>query len=182
MNEKFSVSNFLKELKASDFVLGCEMPMGYVPGLPTLLIKNDVLCIQIPYLKYQTTGVVDKTLVFPVRYVIELTLPDLKFVYYNDLSLNADFKDLDFNKPVGLFRHEAIKNLNKKAYKDKKNELFNAYDKLIDFLLNGSEYSDSDDMNIRNLFSLLLEPSLYKIYNLLNKDFCDKYLIKGVKK
>ena len=92
MSDNFSLSDFLRELKSSDFVLGCEMPMGYTPGLPTLLIKNDALIIQIPYLKYQTTGETDKTLVFPVRYLIELTLPDLQFINY--LLACSGFSDL----------------------------------------------------------------------------------------
>ena len=177
MSDNFSLSDFLRELKSSDFVLGCEMPMGYTPGLPTLLIKNDALIIQIPYLKYQTTGETDKTLVFPVRYVIELTLPDLKFINYKDLMFDSAYQTIDFSRPIGLFRHDTIKNLNKREYKAKKEELFKCYDEVVDYLLNDGEYTDSDENHFKELFSLMLEPSLYKMYRVLNKDFCNKYLL-----
>ena len=76
MEKKISVQQILNELKTSQLLLNCLMPLGYVPGLPILQIRNDQLCLMIPYLRYKVTGVADKTQVYPIRFALTLVLPE----------------------------------------------------------------------------------------------------------
>ena len=62
------------------------IPMGYVPGIPMLTIKNDCLIAIVPFLRYKTTGEKDRTLVFPIRYVLEYSLPELTLVKFADFG------------------------------------------------------------------------------------------------
>lgn len=176
MDNKLCVKDILKDLKSNDYVIHCGMPLGYVEGLPTLQIKNDQLCLQIPFLRYQLTGQVDKTLVYPIRFVLTISLPERNLVSYCDLSFNSRFRNVDFSAPVGLFRHEAIKNLTKNEYRKMREELLEQYDKVADSLLNGTQYTAEDEEKMRRLLNTLIEPSLLPIYKVLDEDFYNKYL------
>lgn len=177
MDNKVSVKNILKKMRTDDFALNCQMPMGYTYGYPVLQIKNERLCLAIPYLKYKATGKVDKTLVFPIRYVITVSLPDARPVEFTDLKFDERFAKLDFEAPIGFFRHDAIKNLNKTEYEGKRDELFECYDKVIDMLINGAEYTDADEAKMTELIKMLVEPCELPIYKALDEDFYSKYLV-----
>lgn len=177
MDKKISVKNILKKMKNDDFILNCQMSMGYTYGLPILQIVNDRLCLAIPYLKYKATGEVDKSYVFPIRYMVTLVLPEVKPIEFIDLKFDELFVKVDFEKPIGLFRHEAIKHLNKKEYEAKRTELFDCYDKVIDSLINGTEYTDDDDKKMADLIKMLVEPSLLPIYKAIDENFYNKYMI-----
>lgn len=176
MDSKILIEKIIKEIKTSDFVLNCKMPMGYSAGLPVLQIKNGSLCLMIPYLKYKVTGEVDKTLVFPIRYTVSLELPEQNIIGFSDLAYDKNFERLDFAKPVGLFRHDSIKNFTKTEYQSKRSELFVLYNKLANALVYGEEFIATDDIKMRELLKLLVEPSLYPMYKVLYKDFYNKYL------
>lgn len=175
-NKIISTEEVMKKIKRSDFLLGARMPMGYASGYPILNIKNGYLCMTVPYLRYKVTGVEDRTYVFPIRYTATVELSENRIAGFSDLSLDERFAKLDFDKPIGLFRHESVKHLSKSEYKEKRHELMLEYDKLANALVNGSEYTDADEIKMRDLLKMLVEPSLYPIYKILDKDFYNKYL------
>ena len=170
------LTKLIKELKKSDFYLNSGIPLEYTCGLPVFETRSSGLCVKIPFLKYKVTGVVDKTLVFPVRYVITVSLPEKKCVAFEDLSYNNIFRKVDFSKPVGYFRHDAIKTLDKKEYKEKRAELFSLYDKIIATILSKNAVTEEDKLAFSELLNIMIEPSLKPIYKVLSADFYDKYL------
>lgn len=174
-----SIEQIQSNLKKNDFLLNCKIPMGYSHGIPILQIKNGCLCVCFPYLKYQTTGEVDKTLVFPIRYAVTLELPTEKIVGFEDYEYKDIFKNIDFDKPAGFFRHDAIKKYNKQQYAALRKELMGEYDKVINAVLGNAEYRFSDEQRMRELLQLLLEPSLLPMYRAIDSDFYNKYLAKG---
>lgn len=171
-----SIKEFIKNFKMEEFFLSCNVPMEYTAGLPILRIKNEKLCLVVPFLKYKITGVVDKTLVYPIRYVFEVTLPDMNCVGYQDLAVDPKFVRVDFEKPIGLFRHDAVKNYSQREYNELRDKLFSMYDKMIEALLEDKEYSEEDDKNFEELLKIMIEPSLKPIYKALDEDFYYKYL------
>lgn len=177
MENKINVAELVKELKESDFFMHAGIPLGYTAGLPILTIRNENLCLRIPYLRYKITGQEDKTLVYPVRYIIDVVLPEKQVVHFEDLAYHPSFRKVNFGKAVGLFRHDAIKHLNKEAYKQERLALMAEYDKVIDMLLNGAAYSVADEQRMCKLLRMLIEPSLLPIYHALDKDFYNKYII-----
>lgn len=176
MNRKIEMKEILNKFKRSNFYLGCRIPMGYTCGLPILQVKNDRLCLVIPYLKYKVTGEKDNTLVYPIRYVVTMVLPEEKPIDYKDLAFDYLFSKVDFKEAIGLFRHDAIKHLDKKEYEATREELYACYDKVIAALLFGEEYGEQDEERMRELLQLMIEPCLLPIYKALNKDFYSKYL------
>ena len=171
-----NILNFLKVAKTSDFQLSCGMPLGYVSGLPIVSIQGGKVCLKVPFLKYKVTGEVDKTLVYPVKYVITYSIPSMLPVGFEDLSYNEAFRKVNFNEPIGFFRHDAIKTLDKMAYKKKKEELLSMYDKLASALVNNTAYSLEEETAFKDLLGMMLEPSVKPIYQVIDKKFYDKFL------
>ena len=180
MNEIRCIAAVLQSLKTNPFVLHAEMPMHYVPGLPMLQILNDQLCLCVPFLQYRPTGQVDRTLVYPIRYTVTLSVPEFKPRAFMDLSVDPRFANVDFNKPVGTFRHDAIKHLNKQEYDALRSELLQQYDKVIQALLLGTGYEEQDEETMCRLMQQIAEPGLYPIYRVLDADFYNKYFVGEV--
>lgn len=177
MKPSFLTENFLNQFKTSKVVQSL-LPLGYVPNLPVVTSENDTLCLRVPFMRYKVTGKVDRTLVFPVRYVFTITVPDAVVVGFEDLAFNKAFVNVDFNKAVGIFRHEAVKNLKKAEYSALRSQLFAEYDKMIDFLANNTEYTESDKQAFIVLLNQVLEPSLKPFYHAIDNNFATKFLNK----
>ncbi len=178
MIKTISMEQVVRNLKTSEFFLNCKIPLGYSSGFPILQVKNGSLCVTIPYLKYQTTGEIDKTLVFPLRYGISLELPAEKIIGFENYEFKSDFANIDFDKPVGYFRHEAIKQYKKMQYKNLRRELMKEYDKAANALLGNRIYGFHDENRMSELLQLLIEPSLLPLYRTIDIDFYNKYLAK----
>ena len=176
MEKRVETKSIIKALKTSDFVLNCRMGMEYVTGLPILQIRNGNLCLLVPFLKYKVTGEVDKTLVYPIRYTVTVGLPGAAPAEFRDLTYDALFERVDFEKAIGTFRHESVKQYTKDEYFALKDELFSLCDKTANMLLYGDECRAEDDDRMRELFQILIEPSLLPIYKVLDRDFYHKYL------
>lgn len=176
MEKEVCVAKIIKKMKTGDFVMNCKMPLGYVYGYPILQVRNGSLCLKVPFLKYKVTGKTDKTLVYPIRYAVTMELPEENYVEFVDFAYDDRFADVDFEKAVGLFRHESIKNLTKKEYEAKRSELFGLYDKLAASLLYGEEFTAEDNDKMKSMLQMLVEPSLLPIYKVIDKNFYEKYL------
>ena len=176
MSKIISTKNIVKTFASTDFAAQCAIPLGYNIGLPVLSIRNGKPTLILPFLKYKITGEVDKTLIYPIRYTVTVNLPNVNPVAFENLEYNRVFSKVDFAKPVGYFRHEAIKALTRKEYVDAKNKLYTRYDRLIAAALDEKEPSATDVAEFRELISTIIEPSLKPIYKALDKDFYDKYL------
>jgi len=178
MNTTFSTAALLKKLKTNTFILNSRMPMGYVPGLPILCILNGNLCMKVPFLKYKITGKIDKTLVYPIRYVATVIIPEGHVVCFEDLSLQNAFANVDFTVPVGTFRHEEIKDLSKEEYDNLRLELLRDYDKIVSSLAFSSAYTEEDNQLFKERFNKIVEPSLLPFYRIIDSNFATKYISK----
>lgn len=176
MNTQFSTKALIKKLKTNAFILNSSMPMGYVPGLPILCILNGNLCMKVPFLKYKVTGEVDKTFVYPTRYVATVTVPEGQIAAFEDLSLHEAFAQVCFSDPIGTFRHEAIKDLDKAAYDNLRSTLYGEYDKIVNSLTTGQTYIPDDEIRFKKLFNTILEPSLRPFYRAIDSNFANKYI------
>ena len=183
LSKEFDMIRFLYDMRASEFVRKCSIPIGYVQGYPIIAYKDGHPYLLIPYLRYKVTGEVDKTLVYPIRFLVSYSLKDCRFVGFYDLTKIKNFENFDFSKPVGYFRHDGIKTLSKTAFKEKQQELYAGYSVLIRNLyaiMGGGEKADisAEEKKFGELLSLLLEPSLKPFYHYLSTNFYKKYIAK----
>lgn len=176
MGKRYTTEALIRKLRTNAFILNSSMPMGYVPSLPILCILNGNLCMKIPFMKYKITGEIDKTFVYPTRYVVTILIPEEQFVAFEDLSLQDTFSKVNFSEPIGTFRHEAVKHLDKPAYDNLRSTLYEEYDKIVMSLISGKGYSSNDEIRFRTLFNTILEPSLRPFYMAIDKDFANKYI------
>lgn len=166
----------LKNLKTNEFLLHSNMPMGYTPGIPMLSLRNGKPCLVIPFLKYQMTGEIDKTKVFAPRFVVTVVMNDGNVVKYEDLMYDSRFEEIDFRKPVGLFRHSSIRHLKKDDYNTMRKEIYALLDALSDSMIGKMEFDEMDAMKFNKLFSVLLEPSMKPFYHAIDKNFFETYI------
>jgi len=176
MNSNFSTEALIKQLKTNAFIQNSSMPMGYVPGLPILCILNGNLCMKIPFLKYKVTGELDKTYVYPIKYVATIIVPEGQVVSFEDMSLKEAFAKVTFTDPIGTFRHEAVKGMNKEAYENLRSSLYKEYDKIVASLTNQEVYTFDDEQRFKRLLNTILEPSLRPFYKVIDPCFTNKYI------
>lgn len=141
-----------------------------------LSLCNGGPCLVIPFLKYQLTGEIDKTRVFAPRFVVTVVVNDGKVVKYEDLMYDSRFEEVDFRKPVGLFRHSSVRHLKKEDYNKMRNEIYALLDALSDSMIGKMEFDEMDAMKLNKLFSVLLEPSMKPFYHAIDKTFFETYI------
>ena len=174
-DKKYCISKLLKTIKSRDEVR-LLLPLGYIPGMPIISIKNEQLVAMIPFLRYKKTGEKDRTLVYPIKYVLEYLIPEEKLVVFKDLSLDNNFANINFNQSIGFFRHDAIKSLDKEAYDSLRNEVLNQYDSIVNFLITGTGHEFIDERKFKNSLQMIIEPFLTYSYAKLDIDFYNKYI------
>lgn len=171
-----AISRLYKSLKSREEVRAL-IPMGYVAGMPIIAIKNEQLVAQVPFLRYKITGEVDRTLVFPIRYIMEYLVPEGHAVGFKDLAMEPEYADYNFDQVIGFFRHQAVKHLDREAFMKLKEQILAQYDKLVSFLIGESEdYTPTDDQTLASNLQTIIEPFVIKQYASLNNDFYNKYL------
>ncbi|WP_276864355.1 hypothetical protein [Mediterranea massiliensis] len=175
MEKKFSLQNILTGLKSNPVIAG-SVPLGYTYGYPMLSNIQGELCLKVPFLRYKVTGEVDRTLVFPIRYLATFTLPEMKLVSLDDLAYRRAFSKIEFDKPCGLFRHEQIRTLTREQYNQARTALFGLYDKAIGSMLEGTEFSSKDSEQMKRILGGIVEPSLKPMYERLDAKFYHSYL------
>lgn len=171
-----NTTEILKSLKTNELLIHSTLPIGYTPGLPMAVSLNNTPCLVIPFLKYQITGKVDATQVFAPRYVAIVETRHATVVSFTDLAFDKRFSRIDFNKPVGLFRHAAIHHLSKKEYDDLRNKLYGMLDTLCLSMQKETEFDELDRQRLTQLFSMLLEPSVKPFYHAIEKNFVETYV------
>lgn len=158
------------------------IPMGYTPGIPMLSVKQDNLCLIVPFLRYKITGEKDKTQVFPIRFVAEYLIPEGVMIKFEDFAYTPLSEKLDFNKACGLFRHKAIEKLSKQEYEILRTKTLESLDKVAEVLLEGITYSKTDHELLCSQLQTIVEPSLWSFYQLLAPEFYNKYFTNGENK
>lgn len=170
------VSSLYKTLKTREEVR-LLIPMGYVPGMPILTLRNGRLILSIPFLRYKITGEVDRTLVFPVKFILDYAMPEGRLAGFRDLALDPEFERLDFDKVIGFFRHEAAKHLDRKAFEALRDDTLRLYDELV-LILAGKKEGDNEKVNkaLSDNLHILVEPFVARQYARIDPEFAGMYL------
>jgi hypothetical protein len=145
------------------------LPMEMASGWPSVVIKSGQLCVVVPFFRTQRVEN-GKSLLYPLMYTMTLTWPNAKMVEFSALRYNKEYRAVDFSKPVGIYPHDAAKDFQKNEYTVKRDKLFGMYDELISCVLDKNDFAGIEEM--KKLFQLLMEPSLYPMYlNISGKFF-----------
>ncbi len=170
--ENQSIKAFIEMIRKGDTARSL-IPMEFVSGLPILSLRKGEICVTIPYyfVKVQPQ---DKTLIYPLEYSITALWSNGLIVDYKNFNFVPAMKKLDFSKPVGTFRHEAIKHLNKQQYMELKNELLDCYDSYLTCIAEKKPFEKQARM--KELLNLLMEPCQKPMYMILGRKFFEEFL------
>mgnify|MGYP004458928239 FL=1 len=164
-------------MRERDKLILSMLPLGYVQTIPVFSIKeNGDLCLKVPFLKYRVTGIVDKTEVYPVKYLVTRLFPERTLLSCEDLAKNVAFSQVDFSHPIGYFRHEAAQKLDAQAYNKAQQELYTLYDALGDSLIKGIYSPVEKEKRLKELLKVLVAPYLHRFYKAIDKNFYEKYI------
>lgn len=176
MNNDKTMNEFSAQAKKNR-ALAYLIPMGFGAGFPILSVKNKKLCVIYPYFRTIKQLEKDKTLIYPIAFTATFLWPSGELVGFENLKLKKEFHNIDFSQPVGLFRHEAIKDLNHGQYDAKKEELYSLYDEMIACIYDASKCSQEQESKFKNLLNTLIEPSLKPFYKEIDEPFYNRFLI-----
>ena len=113
-----SIQEFLKKINTGSAVRE-NIPMGLGMGFPVLHITGDRLLVSVFYYR-SVLRPNDQTLLMPPEYKLTLDYPSGKLISFENLRLDPRYAKVNFDKPAGTFRHEAIKHLDRDGYKKAK--------------------------------------------------------------
>ncbi len=170
------MKDFLKDIKNS--AIGRSMiPLGYGHGLPIICEIDGEIIIRVPFFREDFRGN-DKTLVFPIQYIISAVWKNGKIIEARDLSYAPGFRNIEMSRPVGTFRHEAVAHMNKGEYFREKDALYTCYDKVLISKMTGEPLLKQDEKRFISKLNVILEPSLKPFYFALDKEFSEAYINK----
>lgn len=145
------------------------VPQEVVAGWPCIRQIGKTLCLTIPYYRRQVGR--GKTALYPLYCSVTFPVKNpgrlLDFTIY---PLQREWTNLDYSKPVGYFRHEALKDVTtREEYDGLCQKLYGYYDRMIEAVLEKRPFEEEGEM--RELFSELMEPGQYPAYLKINKKF-----------
>lgn len=166
--EKFSTYQYIYDFNHSDFRRKA-IPQELVSGWPCIHKAGRTLCITIPY--YTRLAAQERIALFPIYCAVTYPLGNherlMDFTIYPN---QKDWRDVDYTKPVGYFRHAALADVKTKGeYQALCRELYAYYDEMVASILAGKPFENEEKMSV--LFTKLMEPGQYPQYLRINKKF-----------
>lgn len=168
------IREFLKKVNTSP-VVRAYVALDRGQGFPMLDIVGDRLLVTVFYYRVLPREG-DKSLVMPPEYVLSFDYPSGKLARFEALRMSERGQEVDFERPVGTFRHEAIKELDQSDYFAKRDELYALLDRLIANLGGEGEFDADDERSLSALYRLLVEPSLYPAYRICAPRFFSRFI------
>lgn len=155
------------------------IPMGLVSGWPCIRQIGRTLAVTIPY--FSRTPGKEKTAIYPLycSATVPVKNPD-RIVDFTIYPYQERWRDVDYSKPAGYFKHEALKDVRtKEEYQALCRQLYGYYDKMVTAIMNKKPFEQEEEM-IR-LFSKLMEPGHFPQYLKINKKFYS-YFCRDIEK
>ncbi len=149
------------------------IPAELASGWPCLKKVRGKLYIVIPY--FNRMPVKSGYALYPIycSATIPWKMPE-KMLDFTVYTIQENWKDVDYSKPVGFFKHKALEDIRTKdEYIALCNRLYRCYDEMVLAVLENKPFAGEEKM--AGLFSKLMEPSLYPFYEKINKKFYSNF-------
>ena len=164
------IYEIIKKFNRSDFRRK-SIPAELVSGWPCLRRIGRTLCLTVPYFNRQYLKEEKKVALFPLYCSVTFPLgnPD-RIVDFTIYANSREWQDLDYSRPVGFFKHEALADVKTgEDYKRLCQELYHYYDAMAEAIMQKAPFANEEEM-IR-LFTKLMEPGHFPQYLRINKRF-----------
>ena len=166
--EKISVYNIVKEFNRSEMKKAI-IPQEMVSGWPNIKLMGKTLCVTIPY--YGRIPAKGKFYLKPIYCSVTIPVgnPE-KIMDFTIYPYQKGWEKLDYSKPVGCFKHEALNDVKTKGeYQALTMKLYDYFDLMVEAVLEKKPFEQESEME--KLYSKLMEPGHYSQYLKINKKF-----------
>lgn len=170
------IQDFLKKINTNSVVRE-NIPMGLGMGFPVLNITGDRLLVSVFYYR-SILRPQDQTLLMPPEYTLTVDYPSGKLISFENLRLDARYAKVNFDKPAGTFRHEAIRHLDREGYRKAKEDLYEALNRLVAYLGEEGDFTQQEEEQLSQLYGSMTEPGLHPFYRALSPQFYTRYIEK----
>ena len=173
MKSEFKTGEIIREFNRST-LRNKLIPMELVSGWPCLVVIGGKNCLQIPY--YRRVKQKDCYLLYPVfcSATILVANPErlLDFTIYAN---QKEWSSISYARPVGRFKHIALNDVHtQEEYNALRARLYDYYDEMLEAVSKNEEFRNEDKM--AELFTKLMEPSLYPFYRKINNKFYSNFV------
>ncbi len=150
------------------------VPLGSISSLPIPLNMRGRILLAFLFYTGQRLGKEERIKIFRPNSKIVIDYPRAKIIYYRDYFLldefQKEFKDKQWDEPIGTFPHNKIESLTLKQYNEKREILLSQYDEAIHLYLNNRD-DISFKNDFRNHFCNLCPPCLFPFMRKVGKKF-----------
>lgn len=168
--KKTSVYDLIKAFNRSAFRRS-SIPAELVSGWPSVRLIGRTLCLTVPYFNRRYLKDQERVALFPLYCSVTFPVGNPnRIVDFTIYANSRDWQELDYTRPVGYFKHEALSDVTTKAeYTALCRSLYDCYDAMVDAIIDKKPFAREEEM-IR-LFTKLMEPGHYSQYLKINKKF-----------
>ena len=150
-------------------------------GFPIPLRRKDKVFAIIPCYGFTPTTEKGKTILFPPFATITVNWKNQVPVEYSNLLFRKDepgreWVGLQWEGKIGTFPHDALVQMTRNEYLQKRIQLLKMYDNMFSNLEEKRAFSSEWEASFKELLSLLIEPALIPYYRVLGSKFCDRFL------
>lgn len=172
---KSKTEQLMKDVRKTS-VFRALIPMEAEVGLPIPLLKNGKVYAKLPFYRADYQPDNRRTVLYPPLAVITLDWSSRKPVEYFDLGFRNPQPELEWEKVVGTFPHEAVAQMTGTQYMEKRNELLSMYDELFDKMARGENPAAEWNEHFGQILQTLIEPPLEPYYRALGPNFFGRFL------
>ncbi len=152
------------------------IPAELASGWPCIRKIKGKLCVVIPY--FNRMPAENRYALYPIYCSVTVLwkAPEklLDFTIYHTMK---EWEDVDYSKPVGYFKHKELEDVKtREEYIALCDKLYEYYDEMILAVLENRVFEGEEKMT--QLFSNLMEPSMYPFYEKINKKFYSNFYRK----
>lgn len=149
------------------------IPADLASGWPCIRMIDKKLCVVIPY--FSKRPVEKGYALYPIYCSVTVLWRNperiLDFTIYH---MQKEWSDVNYSRPVGMFKHKALEGVKtREEYIGLRDRLFDYYDEMVQAVLSSQPFVKEAEM--ADLFSVLMEPSLYPYYEKINKKFYSNF-------
>lgn len=149
------------------------IPAELASGWPCLRKVRGKLYVVIPYFSRMPTE--NGYALYPIYCsVTVLWKAPEKMFDFTVYPMQEDWADVDYSKPVGFFKHKALEDVRTRdEYIALCDRLYGCYDEMVLAVSGNQPFTGEEKM--AELFSKLMEPSLYPFYEKINRKFYSNF-------
>lgn len=145
-------------------------------GWPMPFRKANGVYVTLLFFGYGQDPDSGSTAVYPPFSMVTVDWANWRAMEYLDLRYRHPWPDDQCTARAGTFPHQAVAGLSVAEYRERRTEMFSAYDEILGHLVSGTEVPADLGMRFGERLRVLMEPGLELYYRALSPQFFGRFL------